>query len=302
MKLFLRILLFIACIYTLVFSSSVLAEETPSLELARANPEVLEKVYVKMEATQNSAINISILRTLNTLTRYLESKSYSLLNWKTYQRADRNLQIANYERKNQFGRWVNDPDDEVCYNTRAKVLLRDSDKAVIFRDNNHCVIDAGEWKDPYTGKTYTSAQDIQIDHFVPLKNAYKSGANAWSFKARCLYANYMGYNYHLMAVDGPENMKKGDKGPNRYMPPNPEYTCKYLKNWLSIKFFWGLNMTQGEAESIAKEIRDNNCNLAQFTVTTREVLQQAQFFKENIDMCRDVAPTPASMPPQVAAD
>lgn len=288
MKLFLRILLFVLCINSGVLSYSANANSSATSAAPLQSPETLEKIYVKLEASTNSSLNISILRTLSTLTRYIQAKSYSLLNWKTYQRADRNLQIANYERKNQFGRWVNDPNDDVCYNTRAKVLLRDSDKAVIFRDNNHCVIDSGEWKDPYTGTTYTSAQDVQIDHFVPLKNAYKSGANNWSYKARCLYANYMGYDYHLMTVDGPENMKKGDKGPNRYMPPNPEYTCTYLKNWLTIKFFWGLNMTQGEAEAIAKELRDNNCNLAKFTVTSREILQQAQFFKENIDMCREV--------------
>ena len=118
-----------------------------------------------------------------------------------------------------------------------------------------------------------------------------SGAYRWNFRSRCLYANYMGYDFHLLAVNGSENMKKGDKGPDRYMPPNPAYTCTYLKNWLSIKFLWGLNMTSAEASTISQLIKDNNCSLQKFRISEREILKQLRFVKDNIDLCQNVDPT-----------
>lgn len=289
MKLFLRILLFAIYILTV---SPTLASETPSeLRTESLKVETLEKTYVRLEVSDNNNAGVSIMRTVAYLTRILQSqKTYSLLNWRTYQRSNRSLNIPDYERVPQFGRWINDPDDDTCFNTRAKVLLRDSDKKIIFKDNSNCVVDSGEWKDPYTGRTFNAARDIQIDHFVPLKNAYKSGAHQWSFKARCLYANYLGYDFHLLSVDGPENMKKGDKGPDRYMPPNPEYVCTYLKNWLSIKFLWGLNMTESEAEAVNRAVKDNNCNLTRFRMSSQDVLRQSAFVKANMDLCEHVSP------------
>ncbi|HRO68463.1 MAG TPA: hypothetical protein PL182_12910, partial [Pseudobdellovibrionaceae bacterium] len=52
-----------------------------------------------------------------------------------------------YGRRNHFGDWVDDPRDQTCYNTRAKVLIRDSTKSVVFR-SNPCVVDGGEWREP----------------------------------------------------------------------------------------------------------------------------------------------------------
>ncbi|MGE5086162.1 MAG: HNH endonuclease, partial [Bacillota bacterium] len=78
-----------------------------------------------------------------------------------------------YNRKNHFGGWLRDRTDGTCLNTRGKVLVRDSKSPA---EINNCVVSRGEWEEPYSGHVETSAQKIQIDHFVTLKNAYISGA------------------------------------------------------------------------------------------------------------------------------
>jgi hypothetical protein len=225
----------------------------------------------------------------------VKSKYYSLLNWKTYSRSQPTV-VPKYKRIEQFGRWINDPNDDFCYNTRALVLIRDSKKDVTFDETDKCNVISGRWKDDYTGQTFTTHEDIQIDHFVPLKNAYLSGAYKWSFKARCLYANYLGYKFHLKSVNASQNMKKGDKGPDRYMPPNNEYTCPYLKNWLTVKFLWGLRMTESEATAITQLMKDNHCRTSEYRISGADILKQKKYVTDHIDLCEDVTPQQVPTP------
>lgn len=282
MKIFFRILLFSLCITT-IFPLTSFATE-PALLSASEDYELLDKTYVQLELSKDNSTSISIIKSINSIIKIIQSNYYSLLNWRIYSRNSQ-LKIENYDRKLQFGRWINDPYDETCFNTRAMVLLRDSEREVVFKDTNHCMIDSGRWNDPYTGQNYKAATDIQIDHFVPLKNAYLSGAYKWNFKTRCLYANYLGSNYHLLSVNSTENMRKGDRGPEKYIPPNPEYTCTYIKNWLSIKFLWGLRMTPSEAEAVATAIKNNNCDPRKFRISDYEILRQSKFYQSTIDLC-----------------
>ncbi len=302
MKLILRMLLFVLCIHGFSIGK-VFADETRSgFSLQPLNPtqppqivpvETLDKNYVSIEATSDTSISFSILKSFEIIVKIIQDKSYTLLNWKTYSRSG-SLEIVNYDRKLQFGRWINDPNDDTCFNTRAKVLLRDSIKEVIFKDHDHCKVESGYWPDPYTNQMYLSAKEIQIDHFVPLKNAYISGAYNWSFKARCLYANYLGLDYHLLSVNGHQNMKKGDKSPEKYLPPNTDYICTYIKNWLSIKFLWGLKMSETEASAISQSVKDNNCNLHKFRMSQHEIFTQSKFVRENIDLCEKIVPPNAA--------
>jgi hypothetical protein len=42
----------------------------------------------------------------------------------------------------------------------------------------------GKWYSYYDGATWTKASDVDIDHMVPLKEAWKSGARLWSGGSR----------------------------------------------------------------------------------------------------------------------
>ncbi len=278
-----RILLYTICI---LIAPVCFAQEA---DMTAKNPELLDQDYVQIEVSNVNSVSNLAFHTFHNLTHFIQAKYYSLLNWKSHSRSS-NLQIDNYNRLAQFGRWINDPNDDVCFNTRAKVLVRDSVKNVMFKDTNHCVVEKGVWDDPYTTTVKKNAQEIQIDHLVPLKNAYLSGAYKWNFKSRCLYANYLGEEFHLLSVDGIQNMKKGDRAPDRYMPPNQDYACTYVKNWLTVKMLWGLTMTPAEATAIHQIILDQRCSLSQLRISDAELRSQKKFAQDNIDLCDRISP------------
>lgn len=190
-----------------------------------------------------------------------------------------------YNRQAQYGGWSRDRRTPDCFNTRAKVLMRDSSVPVEFRDSS-CSVASGRWQDPYTGQEFFDTKDIQIDHFVPLKNSYISGGWKWDFQKRCLYANFLGNPYHLLAVSGRENMRKSDKGPDGYMPPDSNYSCNYLKQWLKLKMIWALGLTPPEVSKIRQLVQQNHCSSADLEISSEELATQRAFIQENMNLCR----------------
>ncbi len=190
-----------------------------------------------------------------------------------------------YNRKNQFGTWIQDHFLGSCLNTRGLVLVRDSKTPVSFTANG-CTVKSGNWDDPYSNQNLTSASDIQIDHFVPLKNAYMTGAFEWSNLKRCFYANYLGNNFHLLSVSGKENMKKSDSTPSLYLPPNESYVCQYLKQWLEVKLIWSLRLTPKETSAVKLQVDDHHCNPQDFVIPTSFLKQQRDYMTENANLCQ----------------
>lgn len=219
--------------------------------------------------------------------RSVKSAAISLLRWALRQEQRPQPEEA-YIRKLHFGRWINDPNDNTCMNTRARVLVRDTETDPTFRPNKRnkeCVVDTGRWTDPYNGQVYDQAKDIQVDHMVPLKSAYLAGAWAWDYKTRCLYANYMGFKAHLIPSSVRENTSKGDRGPEKYLPPDHNYRCQYVKDWLAIKLIWKLNMTTEEVIAIDELVHNYRCDLKDFNVSLDELKNQRQFIQDNIEFC-----------------
>lgn len=141
--------------------------------------------------------------------------------------------------------------DRDCENTRDEVLVRDATGPVKqSKVGSRCKVTAGSWNDPYTGTVFTDAAKLDVDHMVPLKNAHMSGAWAWSAKRKQDYANLLEDPVHLLPVSAGENRKKGDKGPDRYLPPNEAHHCQYVQNWLHIKYEWGLDVPPAEQARI----------------------------------------------------
>lgn len=195
-----------------------------------------------------------------------------------------------YNRDVHFGGWLRDSTDGACLNTRGKVLIRDSVSNVTYTPNG-CTVDTGGWDDPYTARMHTSAKDIQIDHVVALKNAYMTGAHEWNFKKRCLYANFLGNSFHLLSVNGKENLKKSDSTPSGYVPPNKDFTCEFIKDWLHIKLIWSLRTTPKEQAAIMNIINDNLCDPRGFIVSAIDLKVQRDYMEANADLCE--SPTTA---------
>ena len=86
---------------------------------------------------------------------------------------DRRTHTTTYQRS-LFPTW--DTISGSC-DTRETVLKRDGTNVVV---NSACAATAGTWHSPYDGATSTAASDVDIDHMVTLKNAWISGAWAWT--------------------------------------------------------------------------------------------------------------------------
>lgn len=199
----------------------------------------------------------------------------------------RPLPPIKYNRLEQFGTWIRDPRTSSCLNTRARVLGRDSETPVQFAQNNRCRVEFGTWNDPYTRTQFQKAADVDIDHVVALKNAYESGAFNWQRPFRCIYTNFLGYKNQLLAVSARENQIKSDKGPERWMPPNAQFACQHLQNWLAIKFIWRLNLSELEAKAIRHFVTQFNCPLQMFQANHVSVIKMREQIQRDVVICQN---------------
>jgi hypothetical protein len=148
-----------------------------------------------------------------------------------------------YERDTDFGDWI---DVDGCQNTRATLLIRTSRVPVTFTSAKNCTVQTGNWTDPWSGAVTTVAHDFQIDHTVPLANAWRSGAWAWTHGQRVAYANDLADKDHLVPIVASENESKGDSGPDEWKPPKRSAWCRYALAWDRIKAKWHLTATPSE--------------------------------------------------------
>lgn len=146
-------------------------------------------------------------------------------------------------KRSLFIHWA-DLNGDGC-DTREEILKRDSiSKPQV--DPYRCYVVAGDWVSPYDGAKLSDRGDVDIDHVVALKEAWDSGAWAWSESQRKAYANDMSDRRTLVAVTDRVNVSKSDKDPSNWMPPLRSYWCTYLGDWISVKARWGLSMDQSE--------------------------------------------------------
>jgi Protein of unknown function (DUF1524) len=156
--------------------------------------------------------------------------------------------MAGYSRE-KFPHWSDaeefgwDVPDTSC-DARDAALIRDGRNV---RVGEGCDVTSGEWRDPYTGRTYTDPSEIDIDHVVPLANAWRSGASSWSEARRERYANDPTV---LLSTEDNANQEKGDKGPEAWKPPNRAIWCDYATRWVRIKASYDLSVNQREKTAL----------------------------------------------------
>ena len=139
--------------------------------------------------------------------------------------------------------------------TRARVLIRDSLTPAQV-DPVGCAVVAGDWLSVYDAVTWPDPAELEIDHAVALKEAWDSGAWGWVPERRSAFGNDLEDPRTLRAVTGSVNQSKSDKDPSNWIPPNAEFVCTYLSDWVSIKARWGLSMDQSEFGRIRNLLTD----------------------------------------------
>jgi len=148
--------------------------------------------------------------------------------------------IEKYNRKN-WSHWVTVKDGvNISLNTRQKVLYDEnvSDTLICLILKGDLKIIKGTWVCPYSGDTIYDPRKLDIDHLVPLKNAFESGGKRWSKRKKKEYANYLKDENHLVACKASLNRQKGSKGPLEWMPEKNKIW--YVKSWVHIKRLWNL--------------------------------------------------------------
>jgi hypothetical protein len=93
--------------------------------------------------------------------------------------------------------------------TRKRVLIRDGRNV---RVGSGCRIISGTWRSYYDGLTVTGASRVDIDHIVPLANAWRSGARRWADERRRDFANDL-QDSQLIAVSASFEPLEGRPGP-----------------------------------------------------------------------------------------
>ncbi len=156
---------------------------------------------------------------------------------------------AGYDRDAQFGSGWADVDGD-CQDTRHEVLIAESTVSPTLSSGG-CTVTAGRWTTFYDDATYTSPTQVQIDHLVPVAEAWGSGAQAWTQAQRVAFYNDLGYNLSLNALASSLNASKSARGPEEWLPP--ANTCDYIEAWTAVKLRWALTVDPAEQVALISQ-------------------------------------------------
>ena len=125
---------------------------------------------------------------------------------------DRPSPVGTY-RRDDWPHWK-DLDGNGCDARQDTLILWSTTPATVDRSRG-CKVLAGTWVSPYDGKVTASPADIQIDHMVPLAEAFRSGGWQWDAGRRRQFANDP---IELVAASGSSNNAKSDSTAERVAP------------------------------------------------------------------------------------
>ncbi|KAI4521734.1 hypothetical protein K523DRAFT_254293 [Schizophyllum commune Tattone D] len=151
--------------------------------------------------------------------------------------------------RDRFHTWIT---IEGTCNTREYILKRDATKVT---EGSDCYPTSGEWTSAYDNVKTTLPSDLDIDHIVPLKEAWVSGARNWDDDQREALANDV-TRPQLIAVTDNLNQSKGDKDIAEWVPPLSSFVCTYVQAWVQVKHYYKLSVDSAEKSAISKYLAD----------------------------------------------
>jgi hypothetical protein len=170
---------------------------------------------------------------------------------------------SGYDRA-KFQSWTDANRD--CQNTRHEVLISES-KVTPTYSSGRCTVTRGKWLSRWDNTTWTNPADVDIDHHVPLAEAWGSGARAWTAADRGRYANDL-YYPALNAMTDNLNSSKQAKDPAQWLPPYAASRCTYATWWVQVKYRWRLTMDTAERSKLSS-ILSGSCGSRTVTIPSR---------------------------------
>ncbi|GAA3493845.1 HNH endonuclease family protein [Streptomyces prasinosporus] len=150
--------------------------------------------------------------------------------------------------RSAFRHWNTGDDPADGCNTRNEVLLDEAVEPPEVGDG--CRLTGGRWWSYYDSTWVRSASGLDIDHMVPLAEAWDSGAYAWTSARREAYANDQGSPVSLVAVTARSNRSKSDQDPAEWLPPVADVHCRYVVEWVGTKLRWSLTADEVEVAAL----------------------------------------------------
>jgi len=149
--------------------------------------------------------------------------------------------------RDRFRHWIDADAD--CRDTRDEVLKSESTA----RTTGRCDITRGRWVSVYDGRVVRASSKLDIDHMVPLAEAWDSGARRWNADTRKRFANDLGDTRSLIAVTASTNRSKSDRDPAQWLPQRNR--CLYVRHWVAVKTRWGLKVDRPEKRALRRQAR-----------------------------------------------
>jgi len=143
--------------------------------------------------------------------------------------------------------------DGDCQSTRQEMLILTSRDTVRYTNPRNCVVRTGEWFDEYTGKTFTVAAQLELDHIIPRMYAHTHGGDRWPPGMKLQFSNDP---LNLMLVERREVRRKNQRGPDRYLPPREEFHCQYARAWEAIAEKYDLRLETRDRNRIVRVLRE----------------------------------------------
>jgi hypothetical protein len=133
---------------------------------------------------------------------------------------------------------------------RFHVLVEESEVPVARGGGDGCTVVRGEWRSLYDGRVTDDPAELEIDHLVPLAEAWDSGAGAWPAERRVSFANDTDRPDALIAVTAAMNQSKSDRDPAEWMPPDRGAWCRYADAYVRQKAAWKLTVDPAEHDAL----------------------------------------------------
>ncbi len=167
-----------------------------------------------------------------------------------------NTASAGEYNRDEWKHWVDVDKDK--QNTRQEVLIDEnlaSPDSTEYDEKGRIV--KGLWVCAYTGDTLTTPGGLDVDHFIPLAEAHRSGGDEWYPSQKEVFANFLDRDYHLIAVTASSNRSKKDRDPAKWLPEINQ--CWYVNTWLKVKNEWNLDVDSLEMSAILDVLENCGC-------------------------------------------
>lgn len=150
-------------------------------------------------------------------------------------------------RRDDWPHWE-DVDGNGC-DARQDALIRWTTTTATLDTSRRCKVLAGTWLSPYDGRTASSPSEVEIDHLVPLAEAFRSGGWRWDPGQRRRFANDQ---VELVATSSSSNRSKSDSTPDEWRPARREAWCAYADRYVTVKATYGLSITTDERDALGQ--------------------------------------------------